>query len=204
MKRKKFKKISKNIFEVENALPEKVAEKIFSEFKKNDSKSWKLITQKNNAHYGHLLKNYSEFLPDEDEIYLAKFYRSDKLRNNPYIKSSIQKFILPLFKKYLKFNIKDYEIRCHKFEKNNHIRSHFDDYAGSYSANLNFNKTWKWDWGGILGIASDEKGEKLYSICPTWNSLNICLAGNKNTPHFVTPVQSFAKSPRYSITIFIK
>ena len=46
MKRKKFKKISKNIFEVENALPEKVAEKIFSEFKKNDSKSWKLITQK--------------------------------------------------------------------------------------------------------------------------------------------------------------
>ena len=107
MKRKKFKKISKNIYEIENALPEKVAEKIFSEFKKNDSKSWKLITQKKTKHYSHVFKNNSEFLPDENEVYSAKFYRSDKLKNNPYIKLSIQKFILPLFKKYA--SEKDYE-----------------------------------------------------------------------------------------------
>ena len=204
MKNKKFKKISKNIYEVENVFPKKVAEKIFSKFKKNDSKSWKLIIQKKPENYSTLFKNYSKFLPDEDEIYLAKFYRSNKLRNNPYIKQSIQKFILPLFKKYLKYNIKSYEIRCHKLKKNNHIRLHFDDYAGSYSANLNFNKTWKWDWGGILSIPGGNNGKKLFSICPGWNSLNIYLSGKKNTPHFVTPVQSFAKSPRYSITIFIK
>ena len=53
-----------------------------------------LLPKKKAEHYSHILKNYSEFLPDEDEIYLAKFYRSDKLRNNPYIKLSIQKFIL--------------------------------------------------------------------------------------------------------------
>ena len=34
MKNKKFKKISKNIYEVENVFPKKVAEKIFSKFKK--------------------------------------------------------------------------------------------------------------------------------------------------------------------------
>ena len=204
MKSRKFKKISKNIYEVENVFPKKVAEKISSKFKKNDSKSWKLIIQKKPEHYSSLLKNYSKFLPDEDEIYLAKFYRSNKLRNNPYIKQSIQKFILPLFKKYLKYNIKSYEIRCHKLLKNNLFRLHFDDYAGAYAVTLNLNKTWKWDWGGILSIPAGKNEEKLYSICPNWNSINILFSGKKFTPHFVTPVQFFAKSPRYSITIFIK
>ena len=183
----------KYIYEIENVFPKKVAEKIFSEFKKNDSKSWKLIIQKKPEHYSTLLKNYSKFLPDEDETYLAKFYRSNKLRNNPYIKHSIQKFILPLFKKYLKYNIKSYEIRCHKLKKNNHIRLHFDDYAGAYAVTLNLNKTWKWDWGGILSIPAGKNEEKLYSISPTWNSINILFSGKKFAPHFVTPVQPFAK-----------
>ena len=67
-----------------------------------------------------------------------------------------------------------------------------------------FNKTWKWDWGGILSIAGGNNSEKLYSILPNWNSMNIIYSGKSSSPHFVTPVQSFAKSPRYSITIFIK
>ena len=159
MKSRKFKKISKNIYKVENVFPEKVAEKIFSKFNNLRSKSWKLVSQKKN-HYSHVFKNSSEFLPDKDEIYLAKFYKSDELRNNPFIKRSIQKFILPLVKKYLKHNVTDYEIRCHKLEKNNHIRLHFDDYAGTYAATLNFNKTWRWDWGGILSIPNEKSGEK--------------------------------------------
>ena len=56
MKNKKFKKISKNIYEAENVFPKKVAEKIFSKFKKNDSKSWKLIIQKKPENYSTLFK----------------------------------------------------------------------------------------------------------------------------------------------------
>ena len=75
MKRKKFKKISKNIYQIENVLPEKVIKKIFSLYKKHDYKLWKLIYQKKPRHYSHVFKNYSEFLPNKNEIYYAKFYR---------------------------------------------------------------------------------------------------------------------------------
>ena len=203
MKSRRFKKISKNIYKVENVFPEKVAEKIFSKFNNPRSKSWKLISQKKN-HYSHVFKNSSEFLPDKDEVYLAKFYRSDELRNNSYIKFSIKKFIFPLIEEYLKFNVKKYDIRCHKYVKNNLARLHFDDYAGTYAVTLNLNKTWKWDWGGILSIAGGNNSEKLYSILPNWNSMNIVYSGKSSSPHFVTPVQSFAKSSRYSMTIFVK
>ena len=92
MKRRKFKKISKNIYKVENVFPDKVAEKIFFKFNNLRSKSWKLVSQKKN-HYSHVFKNSSEFLPDKDEVYLAKFYRSDELRNNSYIKFYCRSFI---------------------------------------------------------------------------------------------------------------
>ena len=204
MKRKKFKKIAKNIYQIENVLPEKVIKKIFSIFKNHNYKLWKLISQKKPHHYSHVFKNSSEFLPNKNEIYYAKFYRSDKLKNNSFINFSVKKFIFPLIKKYLKFDAKNYDIRCHKLIKNNLFRLHFDDYAGAYAVTLNLNKTWKWDWGGILSIPTGKNEEKLYSISPTWNSINILFSGKKFAPHFVTPVQPFAKSPRYSMTIFVK
>ena len=204
MKRKKFKKISKNIYKIDNVFPEKVIEKIFFMYKNLDLKSWKLISQKKPHLYSSLFKNSSEFLPNKNEVYFAKFCRSDKLRNNPYIKFSIKKFIFPLLKKYLKFNVKQYDIRCHKYVKNNLARLHFDDYAGAYAITLNLNKTWKWDWGGILSVAGGNSGEELYSILPNWNSMNIVYSGKNSSPHFVTPVQPFAKSSRYSMTIFVK
>ena len=117
---------------------------------------------------------------------------------------STVEILATLYNSVLKFDVKNYDIRCHKLLKNNLFRLHFDDYAGSYSANLNFNKTWKWDWGGILSIAGGNNSEKLYSVLPNWNSMNIVYSGKNNSPHFVTPVQSFAKNPRYSMTIFVK
>ena len=47
------------------------------------------------------LKNNLKLLPDENEIYLAKFYRNDKLSSNSYIVDSIKKFVFPLIKKSL-------------------------------------------------------------------------------------------------------
>jgi len=203
MKKKIMKKISKNIYEVHDVFPRNVAERIYSEFHKNSVKSWKLIDQKKPTYYNRVFKNNVRFLPDKNETYLAKFFRSDKLKNNPYIINAIKKFVFPLMKRNLKFNIKKYDIRCHKFIKDNHTRLHFDNYAGAYAITLNFNKIWKWDWGGILSVPMDKNFEKLVSILPKWNSLSIIYSGQNNSPHFVTPVEKFAKSSRYSITIFI-
>ena len=204
MKRKKFRKISKNIYKIDNVFPERVVEKIFFKFRNLDLKSWKIISQKKPHLYSTLFNNSSKFLPNKNEVYLAKFFRSDKLRNNSYIIFSIKKFIFPLLKKYLNFNVKEYDIRCHKFMKKNLARLHFDDYAGPYAITLNLNKTWKWDWGGILSVAEENNSEKLYSLLPNWNSMNIVYSNKHMSPHFVTPVQPFAKSSRYSITIFVK
>ena len=79
MKRKKFRKISKNIYKIENVFPEKVIETIFLKFRNLDLKSWKLISQKKPHLYRTLFNNSSEFLPNKNEVYLAKFCRSDKL-----------------------------------------------------------------------------------------------------------------------------
>ena len=204
MKKTVMKKISNDIYEVQNVFPRNVIEKIYSKFHKHSLKSWKLIDQKKPTHYSTVFKNNSEFLPDKNEVYLAKFYRSDELRNNPYIINSLKKFVFPLLKKKLKFNMKEYDIRCHKFKKDNLARLHFDNYAGAYALTLNFNKKWKWDWGGILSVPESKNAEKLISILPKWNSLSIIYSGQNSSPHFVTPVQKFAKSSRYSITIFIK
>jgi len=204
MKRKIIKKISKNIYEIQNIFPENVIEKIYSKFKNQNTNSWKLIDQRKPAYYNAVFKNNNHFLPNKNEIYFAKFYRSEKLKNNPFIINSIKKFVFPVMKKNLKFNIKNYDIRCHKFIKDSLARTHFDDYAGYYALTLNLNKTWKWDWGGILSIPTNKNSEKLHSILPKWNSLSIIYSGKSNSPHFVTPVQKFAKSSRYSITIFVK
>ena len=204
MTKKTMKKISKDIYEVNDVFPNNVAEKIYSKFHKHSSKSWELIDQKKPTHYSTIFKNNSKFLPDENETYFAKFHRSDKLKNDPYIINSIKKFVLPLMKRNLKFNIKEYDIRCHKFTKDNFTRLHFDNYAGAYAITLNFNKVWKWDWGGILSVPIDKNYERLLSILPKWNSLSIIYSGQNSSPHFVTSVQKFVKSSRYSITIFIK
>ena len=66
MKSKKFKKISKNIYEIKNALPERVAKKILAEFKNHSYKSWKLISQKKPTHYSHVFKNSSKFFKDDE------------------------------------------------------------------------------------------------------------------------------------------
>ena len=62
MQHKKFKKVKKNIYEVENIFPEEVINKMFSLFKNHNYKLWKLISQKRPNHYSHVFKSKSLFL----------------------------------------------------------------------------------------------------------------------------------------------
>lgn len=193
----------KNLYHQFNFLPEFVANKILSEFKKN--KKWQKINQKKTKHYGHIFKNKSKFLPDINENYLANFYRSEELSSNKYILKTMKKYVVASLEKYFKFKANYVDLRCHKFMTDNFARTHFDNYAGDYAVTIYFNKNWKWDWGGILCIPYGKKYEKIFALGPIWNSINILTSKNrKESPHFITSVNPFAKQPRYSITLFVK
>lgn len=199
----KFEILSKNLFQKNNAFPHNVALKILSLFKKN--KSWDVINQHKKNHYRHVFKNNSFYLPDKKEIYLAYFYRSYNLSSNKFIKEVINKYIVKIIEKYFSFKAKKIDIRCHKFIKGNFARTHFDNYAGDYAVTINLNKNWKWDWGGLLCVPYGRNFCKINTLAPFWNTMNILSSKlGKESPHFVTTVNDFAKSPRFSITIFIK
>ena len=98
----------------------------------------------------------------------------------------------------------DIDIRCHKFSSGNFFRVHMDGYAGGYAMTLSLNKNWKWDWGGILNITYGKNQEKLLSLLPKWNCINILNNYIHPSPHFLSPIQSYALETRYTITCFIK
>ena len=196
------KKISSNIIKINNVFPRRIINKINALFFKE--RNWKLIDQVRKNHYSHVFKSESDFTPDSMEIYYAKFYRSFKLQKNKIINKEIQRYIFPILKK-LNIKFKKTDIRCHKFKTDNFLRTHFDHYAGKYAININLNKKWKADWGGNLCILDGKNFENIQTLVPEYNSINIMTSkkNEKQTPHFVTRVERFAKEPRFSITIFL-
>lgn len=200
-----MKKISKNLYQIENIFPEKTCKKILNLFK--NEKKWKLINQTRINHYKHVFKAEKKLdkklFPTKKEIYYAKFYRNDNLKKKIFIIKQIKKYIFPILKK-LKITYKNFDIRCHKFKSGNFLRMHYDHYAGNYAVTINLNKEWKWDWGGLLCVIDSKNAKVVNCLCPQWNSMNILCSYNKNksSPHFVTSVENYALSPRYSITIF--
>mgnify|MGYP006182692787 CR=1 FL=1 len=193
---------TKNLVLIKKIFPLNICNKLYGLLKKE--KKWKLIKQTRPDHYKHVFKSSSKLMPDKNEVYQAKFYKSLDLASNIFIKKSLEKYIPPILKK-LKINYKILNFRCHKFKPNNLMRSHFDHYAGTHSININLNKNWKADWGGLLCVLNGKNFQDIQTLVPEWNSLNILYSekNNKSSPHFVTSVQKFAKEPRYSITIFL-
>jgi len=194
-------KIENNLTKVENIFPNNTCAKILKIFK--NEKKWKLISQIRKNHYSHVFSSKSKLMPDKSEAYIAKFYRSEKLSKNLFINKSLKKYINPILER-LKIKHKLFDVRCHKFINGNFLRSHLDGYAGTHAVTINLNKQWKADWGGLLCVLTGNKNEKINTLCPTWNTLNILSSDKKKSPHFVTNIETHAKEARYSITIFVK
>ena len=195
-------KISSNVVKIKNVFPKNVINKLNSLFFKESE--WKLMNQVREKHYSHIFKSKGNLTPDAKETYYAKFYRSFKLQENKLINNGIEKYILPILKK-MNIKFKKIDVRCHKFESGNFLRTHFDHYAGKYAINLNLNKKWKADWGGNLCVLEGKQFEQIHTLVPEYNTINIMSQNTKgkSSPHFVTKVEKFAKEPRYSITIFL-
>jgi len=190
-----------NVKQYENIFPEEIAEKIYNKF--INETDWNKIDQVREKHYSHVFKNSSEYLPDEDEEYLSRFWRSEKLSNDKEIKTFLDLYIIKKIEIDYKRKVSNIDVRCHYFDTGDYFRIHFDSYAGSLAVTINLSKNWKWDWGGVLCVPYGENYKNMSCFFPKWNSMNILDNGIDFSPHFVTPIQSFAKNKRYTITLFI-
>lgn len=197
-----IKKYLSNVIEIKNFFKGDDLEKIHGRFKKN--KSWKKIFQKRESHYSHVFKSNSLFLPSKEEEYLSSFYRNEKLSKDKFILNTVEEAVNKFFKKYYNKNILNLDIRCHKFKKGDYFRIHMDGYAGGHALTISLNKEWKWDWGGVLNILHGKNYSETLGLIPKWNVANILNNNINPSPHFVTPIQKFAKEDRYTITCFIK
>ena len=194
-------KILDNLIEESNVFPEEVCEEIEKKFRENNN--WKLKDQERKEHYSHVFKNDSKYLPEEHEFYLARFWENEELANDDLIKSSVNNYVKDKIIKIYNKKISKIDIRPHKFKIGDYFRVHFDAYAGSIAVNISLNKNWKWDWGGILCVAHGENNKNLVGLIPKWNTMNILDNFIDRSPHFVTPIQNFAKDERLTMTFFV-
>ena len=188
---------------IDDFLPEDVARKIELMFLKENNK-WEHTTQVHDEAYGkgeygkHITDNLN--FPREDEEYIAKFWRSNKLELE--VNDIFNEYFKPALKSISQSELTEYDIRCNKLESGDHYRSHIDSYAGDVGCVYYINKKWIWDWGGILHICSGEDEDYCKPIFPKFNRLVVLNNKKFHSPHFISPVSEFALNPRFSIVIF--
>jgi Rps23 Pro-64 3,4-dihydroxylase Tpa1-like proline 4-hydroxylase len=187
---------------IDNVLPLELANQLYELYESENE--WTLIDQIRHNHYSHIFQSPNPFLPQEKEIYSAKFHRSNNLETSEVVKNAFNNHLVPLLKSISPFEMESFDSRCYKLDKSDHYRTHVDDYAGTINLIYYVNKDWRWDWGGILNVLSHDKLEFCQSIFPKFN--RVVLLNNKSfrAPHFVSSVEPFALNPRYSIVSFNK
>ena len=183
---------------VDNFLPTDVAnhlEKLYSK-----ERDWELINQVREKHYQHVFKNNSDYFPNQDEYYMARFHRSSRLEIK--IAHIFNEYFRPKLISFSRKKLLEFDTRCYKLEHGDFYRTHVDDYAGTVGCVYYLNKRWCWDWGGILHIG--ERDDELTSIFPKFNRIVIHDMKKFRFNHFISPVTDYAKQSRYSIVSFNK
>lgn len=187
---------------IDDVLPLDLALSINEAYKNNTQ--WEIMDQIRPDHYGHIFKSDNPNLPQEGEIYTAKFKRSDILRNSEIVNKAFEDYFVPMLKHLSPFPVDEFDIRCYKLDAGDHYRTHYDGYAGKINIIYYVNDTWRWDWGGVLNILSSNDPDYCYPIFPKFNRVVLLNNQSFSAPHFVSSVEKFAQNPRYSIVSFNK
>ena len=187
---------------IDDVLPIELALSLNTLYQENNQ--WEYMDQTRPDHYGHVFKSDLSTLPQDGEVYTAKFHRSDVLRKSNLVQQAFDNYFSPLLKELSPFPVDDFDIRCYKLDSGDHYRTHYDGYAGKINIIYYVNKEWRWDWGGILNILSSNDTDFCYPIFPKFNRVVLLNNQSFSAPHFVSSVENFALHPRYSIVSFNK
>ncbi len=190
---------------VDNLLPEEVANKLEIMYSDEDTK-WEFIDQYRDQAYskGKYGKQYTDspYFPGVDEAYTAKFWRSNILEK--MTENIFDKYFKPVLKSISQSELSEYDVRCYKLDDGCHYRTHIDDWLGEIGCIYYINKSWIWDWGGILHVGMDDGGDQIIPIFPKFNRAVFISHGGFRFPHFISPVTNYALNSRLSMISFNK
>lgn len=187
---------------IDNFLPDHIATELYTMY--SSEIVWEQQDQVREKHYSHVFKMHHESLPQEGEHYIAKFGRSFNIEKSIRFKEIYKQYVLEALSTASAKNLTTADTRCYQLIAGDLYRTHIDAYAADVGLVYYINKTWRWDWGGILHITQDNDNtcNNLTSILPKFNRAVVLNHGIFRFPHFVSSVESFAKEPRYSIVSF--
>ena len=190
---------------VDNLLPEEVANKLEIMYSDEDTK-WEFIDQYRDQAYskGKYGKQYTDspYFPGVDEAYTAKFWRSNILEK--MTENIFDKYFKPVLKSISQSELSEYDVRCYKLDDGCHYRTHIDDWLGEIGCIYYINKSWIWDWGGILHVGMDDGSDQTIPIFPKFNRAVFISHGGFRFPHFISPVTNYALNSRFSMISFNK
>jgi hypothetical protein len=182
---------------VDNILPDDVYEHIVDMFHKG---IYEEIDQVFEDRY-ELWKNDDKYFPSVDEVYTNHFWGSPEVSHNLDTLDMYTEYIKPIIQFITTGESGKGRHQATKYNKNgkDFLRTHIDDYMGYIGYVMHFQKeTWKYDWGGLLQMSIDEN---IKTILPQPNRL-VVHNHSLGIPHWVTPVNSWAKESRYTLTGF--
>lgn len=194
--------IDKGYCIIDDVLPIQLAENIVSEY--NQNYNWDFYDQQRHDKYSAHTPFSSNTLPQSNEVYTAKFNRNNFLEQNQVILEAFDKYFIPLLKEYSPFEVNDFDFRCYKLNQGDHYRVHCDGYAGKVNLIYYVNKYWRWDWGGILNVLSNDDPDFSHAIFPKFNRVVLLNNQSFSSPHYVSSVEKWALNPRLSIVSFNK
>lgn len=186
---------------IDDFLPPEAVQPLLSWY---EDASWEVVDQVRPDHYKHVFSLRSAYLPKADESYQANFDRSQQLERRETFQELFQKHFVPRLSDVSRQVLTTFDTRCYRMRPGQFNRTHIDAYAGAIGLIYYLNPRWCWDWGGLLCVADDSDPEALDVIYPRFNRLVLLNHEKFRFPHFVSPINPYAKAPRYTIVSFGK
>lgn len=186
------------MLEIKNVLPIDIIQTMRQAFLDAD---YDLIVQERKGHFKRNFSLPQKHIPDHNEIYTSKFFKSRYLETSDYIRSLYLEYLQPIIEHRLGLKVREFDLRCYKMTSGGHFRIHKDDYTADIGFILYLNLDWKWDWGGLLLTIQDNQASVNI---PEFNKLILLTHRQGQHPHCVTHVTDYALEPRLMLVGFLK